>query len=206
MTIRRRLTCFAAGVLTCATFAVWPSSGSLNAATTAKAYFAGGCFWSMELAFEQVDGVLEAVSGYMGGTVTNPTYEQVSDGKTGHVESVEVTYDLSKVTYQKLLDTFWHNVDPVTPNGQFCDYGNQYRSVVFYTTDEEQRLSEASKSALDQSKRLPAPIVTRLLKASVFYPAEEYHQNFYKKNPIRYKAYKIGCGRTQRLEALWGKP
>lgn len=206
MTIRRRLTCFAAGVLTCATFAVWPSSGSLNAATTAKAYFAGGCFWSMELAFEQVDGVLEAVSGYMGGTVTNPTYEQVSDGKTGHVESVEVTYDPSKVTYQKLLDTFWHNVDPVTPNGQFCDYGNQYRSVVFYTTDEEQRLSEASKSALDQSKRLPAPIVTRLLKASAFYPAEEYHQNFYKKNPIRYKAYKIGCGRTQRLEALWGKP
>jgi peptide-methionine (S)-S-oxide reductase len=160
----------------------------------------------MELAFEQVDGVLEAVSGYMGGTVTNPTYEQVSDGKTGHVESVEVTYDPSKVTYQKLLDTFWHNVDPVTPNGQFCDYGNQYRSVVFYTTDEEQRLSEASKSALDQSKRLPAPIVTRLLKASAFYPAEEYHQNFYKKNPIRYKAYKIGCGRTQRLEALWGKP
>lgn len=206
MAIRRRLTCFAAGVLTCATFAVWPSSGSLNAATTAKAYFAGGCFWSMELAFEQVDGVLEAVSGYMGGTVTNPTYEQVSDGKTGHVESVEVTYDPSKVTYQKLLDTFWHNVDPVTPNGQFCDYGNQYRSVVFYTTDEEQRLSEASKSALDQSKRLPAPIVTRLLKASAFYPAEEYHQNFYKKNPMRYKAYKIGCGRTQRLEALWGKP
>lgn len=205
MAIRRRLTCFAVGVLTCATFAAWPSSGLLNAATTAKAYFAGGCFWSMELAFEQVDGVLEAVSGYMGGTVPNPTYEQVSDGKTGHVESVEVTYDPSKVSYQKLLDTFWHNVDPVTPNGQFCDYGNQYRSVVFYTTDEEKRLSEASKTALDQSKRLPAPIVTRLLKASAFYPAEEYHQDFYKKNPIRYKYYKMGCGRTQRLEALWGK-
>jgi len=206
MAIRRQLTFLAVGLLTCATLSAWPSSGSLNAATTAKAYFAGGCFWSMELAFERVDGVLGVVSGYMGGTVANPTYEQVSAGKTGHAESVEVTYDPTKVSYQKLLDAFWHNSDPITPNGQFCDFGNQYRSVVFYSTDDERRLSEESKSALDQSKRLPAPIVTQLVKASAFYPAEDYHQDFYKKNPIRYKYYKIGCGRDQRLEALWGKP
>ncbi|MGC4097602.1 MAG: peptide-methionine (S)-S-oxide reductase MsrA [Nitrospira sp.] len=200
----QRLTILA-GSLVMGVMLIGIPSGVQSTATTAKAYFAGGCFWSMELAFEQVDGVLEAVSGYMGGTVANPTYEQVTDGKTGHVESVEVTYDPSRVSYQKLLDTFWHNVDPVTPNGQFCDYGNQYRSVVFYTTEDEKRLSEESKQTLDQSKRLPAPIVTRLLKASAFYPAEDYHQDFYKKNPLRYKAYKIGCGRTQRLEALWGK-
>jgi peptide-methionine (S)-S-oxide reductase len=150
--------------------------------------------------------VLEVVSGYMGGTVANPTYDQVSAGKTGHAESVEVTYDPSKVSYQKLLDVFWHNIDPVTPNAQFCDYGNQYRTAVFYATDEEKRLSEESKSKIEQSKRLPAPIVTRLAKASSVYSAEDYHQDFYKKNPLRYKYYKLGCGRAQRLETLWGKP
>lgn len=206
MTTLQRFSIMTVGLVTCATLAGWPSSGVQSAATTAKAYFAGGCFWSMELAFEQVEGVLEVVSGYMGGTVANPTYEQVSAGKTGHAESVEVTYDPSKVSYQQLLDIFWHNIDPVTPNAQFCDYGNQYRTVVFYATDEEKRLSEESKRAIDQSKRLPAPIVTRLVKASTFYSAEDHHQDFYKKNPIRYKYYKLGCGRAQRLEALWGKP
>jgi peptide-methionine (S)-S-oxide reductase len=160
----------------------------------------------MEEAFEKVDGVITVISGYMGGTVANPTYEQVSDGRTGHAESIEVTYDPTKVTYQKLLDAFWRNVDPVTPNAQFCDHGNQYRSVVFYATDEEKQLAEESKRAIEQSKRLPAPIMTQLVKASTFYPAEDYHQDYYKKNPLRYKYYKYSCGRAQRLEVLWGKP
>lgn len=185
---------------------LWSGSMDARAAVSAKAYFAGGCFWCMEEAFEQVEGVVEVVSGYMGGTVANPRYEQVSGGSTGHAESVEVSYDPAKVSYQKLLDVFWRNVDPITPNAQFCDHGNQYRSAVFYGTDEEQRLSEESKAALERSKRLSAPIVTQLVKASVFYQAEDYHQDYYKKNPLRYKYYKFSCGRAQRLEALWGKP
>lgn len=206
MTTQRRLTLFTIGLLIGMTFAFTPSNAAPGEATKAKAYFAGGCFWCMEEAFEKVDGVLAVVSGYMGGTVANPTYEQVSAGHTGHAESVEVVYDPSKVSYQKLLDAFWRNVDPVTPNAQFCDRGNQYRSAVFYTAEEEKRLSEESKSAIEQSKRLPAPIVTELVPASTFYQAEDYHQDYYKKNPIRYKYYKFSCGRAQRLEALWGKP
>jgi peptide-methionine (S)-S-oxide reductase len=193
-------------VVACATLAGWPSSWVQSAPTTAKAYFAGGCFWCMEEAFEKVDGVISVVSGYMGGTVANPTYEQVSDGRTGHAESIEVTYDPTKVTYQKLLEAFWRNVDPITPNAQFCDHGNQYRSAIFYTTDEEKQLSEETKNKIEQSKRLPAPIVTQLVPASTFYQAEDYHQDYYKKNPLRYKYYKYSCGRAQRLEALWGKP
>jgi peptide-methionine (S)-S-oxide reductase len=206
MTILRRLIFCSVSLLACAALAVWPSSGPLSAATTAKAYFAGGCFWCMEEAFEKVDGVLTVVSGYMGGTVPNPSYEEVSAGRTGHAESVEVTYDPLKVTYQKLLDAFWRNVDPLTPNAQFCDHGSQYRAAIFYSTDEEKRLSEDSKRAIEQSKRFPQPIVTQLVQASTFYPAEDSHQDYYKKNPLRYKYYKYGCGRAQRLEALWGKP
>jgi peptide-methionine (S)-S-oxide reductase len=160
----------------------------------------------MEEAFEKVSGVIAAVSGYMGGTVPNPTYEQVSAGKTGHAESVEVTYDPSKVSYPQLLDAFWRNVDPVTANAQFCDHGNQYRAAIFPSTPEEQRLAEESRKALQDSKRFPLPIVTQIAQASTFYPAEEYHQDFYKKNPVRYKFYKFNCGRAQRLEELWGKP
>ena len=193
-------------VVAYATLAGWPSSWVQSAPTTAKAYFAGGCFWCMEEAFEKVDGVISVVSGYMGGTVANPTYEQVSDGRTGHAESIEVTYDPTNVTYQKLLEAFWRNVDPITPNAQFCDHGNQYRSAIFYTTDEEKQLSEETKNKIEQSKRLPAPIVTQLGPASTFYQAEDYHQDYYKKNPLRYKYYKYSCGRAQRLEALWGKP
>ena len=206
MTTLRRRILMTVGLVACATLGSWFSSGVQSAPTIAKAYFAGGCFWCMEEAFEKVDGVIAVVSGYMGGTVANPTYEQVSDGHTGHAESIEVTYDPSKVTYQKLLDAFWRNIDPVTPNAQFCDHGNQYRAVVFYSTDEEKRLSEESKSKIEQSKRLPAPIVTQLAQASTFYQAEDYHQDYYKKNPLRYKYYKYSCGRAQRLEALWGKP
>ena len=171
-----------------------------------KAYFAGGCFWCMEEAFEKVDGVSSVISGYMGGTVANPSYEAVSAGRTGHAEAVEVVYDPAKVSYQKLLDAFWLNVDPVTPNAQFCDHGSQYRSAIFFQTDEEKRASDTSKQAIEQSKRFKEPIVTQIVTASQFYPAEEYHQDFYKKNPVRYKFYKYNCGRAQRLDALWGKP
>lgn len=205
MTILQRLTIMAVGLMTCTLLTGWPSSSVQSAPTSAKAYFAGGCFWCMEEAFEKVDGVIAVVSGYMGGTVSNPTYEQVSDGHTGHAESIEVTYDPNKVTYQKLLDAFWRNIDPVMPNAQFCDHGTQYRAVVFYSTEEEKRLSEESKRAIEQSKRFPAPIVTQFVQASTFYPAEDYHQDYYKKNPLRYKYYKYSCGRAQRLEDLWGK-
>jgi peptide-methionine (S)-S-oxide reductase len=176
------------------------------ASQTAKAYFAGGCFWCMEEAFEKVDGVISVVSGYMGGTVANPSYEQVSAGQTGHAESVEVAYDPAKVSYQKLLEHFWRNVDPLTPNAQFCDHGNQYRSAIFYGTDDEKKSAEESRRAIEQPKRFTQPIVTQIVNASTFYPAEEYHQDFYKKNPIRYTFYKYNCGRAQRLETLWGAP
>jgi peptide-methionine (S)-S-oxide reductase len=204
MTSIRRFTGFA-GLLAFGGIALLSPNVTVEAAAPAKAYFAGGCFWCMEEAFEKVDGVIAVVSGYMGGTVATPTYEQVSAGQTGHAESVEVSYDPAKVSYQKLLDAFWHNIDPVAPNAQFCDHGSQYRSAVFYGTDEEKRMSEESKSAIEQSKRFHEPIVTQLVKATTFYPAEEYHQDFYKKNPIRYKYYKFSCGRAQRLEELWGK-
>jgi peptide-methionine (S)-S-oxide reductase len=171
-----------------------------------KAYFAGGCFWCMEEAFEKVDGVSSVISGYMGGTVANPSYEAVSAGRTGHAEAVEVVYDPAKVSYQKLLDAFWLNVDPITPNAQFCDHGSQYRSAIFFQTDEEKRASETSKQVIEQSHRFKELIVTQIAMASQFYPAEEYHQDFYKKNPVRYKFYKYNCGRAQRLETLWGKP
>jgi peptide-methionine (S)-S-oxide reductase len=173
-------------------------------ANPGKAYFAGGCFWCMEEVFENVEGVLSVTSGYMGGTVVSPSYEEVSAGRTGHAESVEVVYDSAKVSYQTLLDAFWRNVDPITPNAQFCDHGSQYRSAIFFQTDEEKRASEASKQAIEQSGRFNEPIVTQIVMASQFYLAEDYHQDFYKKNPIRYKFYKYNCGRAQRLEELWG--
>jgi len=160
----------------------------------------------MEEVFEKVPGVISVTSGYMGGRVEHPSYEQVSAGGTGHAESVEVVYDPAKVSYTALLDAFWHNVDPVTPNAQFCDHGSQYRAVIFYQGDEEKRLAEESKDAIEQSGRLPGRIVTELTLASTFYPAEDYHQDFYKKNPVRYKFYKYNCGRAQRLEDLWGAP
>jgi peptide-methionine (S)-S-oxide reductase len=181
-----------------------PSHPVVESGEPAKAYFAGGCFWCMEEAFEKVDGVIAVVSGYMGGTVQNPSYEDVSSGRTGHAESVEVLYDPSKVTYNQLLEAFWRNVDPVTPNAQFCDHGTQYRAAIFYQNDQEKRFAEESKQAVEQSKRFNQPIVTQIVMASRFYTAEEYHQDFYKKNPIRYKFYKYNCGRAQRLDELWG--
>jgi peptide-methionine (S)-S-oxide reductase len=176
------------------------TSQAATDAAPGKAYFAGGCFWCMEEAFEKVDGVSSVISGYMGGTVADPSYEAVSAGRTGHAEAVEVVYDPAKVSYQKLLDAFWLNVDPITPNAQFCDHGSQYRSAIFFQTDEEKRASDTSKQAIEQSKRFKEPIVTQIVIASQF------HQDFYKKNPVRYKFYKYNCGRAQRLDALWGKP
>ncbi len=205
MATHRRLTLLMVGLAICVTLVAWSSSSALSASTSAKAYFAGGCFWCMEEAFEQVEGVLSVASGYMGGTIANPTYEQVSAGRTGHAEAVEVIYDPTKVSYQQLLEAFWKNVDPLTPNAQFCDHGSQYRSAVFYATEEEQRLAEASKTVIEQAKKFPAPIVTELVPATSFYQAEDYHQDYYKKNPLRYKYYKYSCGRAKRLEALWGK-
>jgi peptide-methionine (S)-S-oxide reductase len=181
------------------------SAQTAESSTSAKAIFAGGCFWCMEEAFEEVPGVLSVTSGYTGGHVPNPTYDQVSAGKTGHAEAIEVLYDPAKVSYSTLLEVFWHNIDPLTPNAQFCDHGSQYRAGIFYHTAEQQKLADASKQALMDSQRFNTPIVTEITMATMFYPAEEYHQDYYKKNPFRYKFYKYNCGRVQRLKELWGK-
>ena len=178
---------------------------AIEGSQDAKATFAGGCFWCMEEAYEEIKGVVSVISGYTGGQLADPTYEQVSAGGTGHAESVEVTYDPNKVTYQKLLEVFWRNVDPTTPNAQFCDHGSQYRTAIFYHDQMQKRLIDESKQAVESSKSFPQPIVTEIVPASIFYPAEDYHQDFYKKNPVRYKFYKWNCGRSQRLEQLWGK-
>jgi len=206
--MRRQITrsVLTVAVLLIGAWNVQSTSLAAAGATSGKAYFAGGCFWCMEEVFEKVEGVLSATSGYMGGTVSNPTYEEVSAGRTGHAESVEVVYDPAKVSYPKLLDAFWRNIDPITPNAQFCDHGNQYRSAIFFQTEDEKRASDSSKQVIEQSRRFKEPIVTQIVMAPQFYPAEEYHQDFYKKNPIRYKLYKYNCGRAQRLEELWGKP
>lgn len=174
--------------------------------TLETATFAGGCFWCLEEALDKVEGVVSTTSGYTGGQKTSPTYEEVSAGGTGHTESVQVMYDPQKVSYATLLDVFWHNIDPTTPDQQFCDKGRQYRSAIFYHDDHQKRLAEESKQRVENSKPFKEAIITEITPASAFYPAEEYHQNFYQKNPIRYKFYKFNCGRTQRLEALWGKP
>ena len=170
----------------------------------AKATFAGGCFWCVEEAFEKVPGVISAVSGYTDGHVDSPTYKQVTNGRTGHTEAVEVIFDPAQVTYEQLLDVFWRNVDPTVIDRQFCDVGNQYRTGIFVHDDEQRRLAEASRQALQESKPFPEPIVTPIVAASTFFPAEDYHQDYYKNNPLRYKFYKWNCGRAQRLEELWG--
>jgi len=170
-----------------------------------KAIFAGGCFWCMEEAFDKVEGVVSVTSGYTGGRKPNPAYEEVSAGGTGHAEAVEILYDPAKVSYAKLLEVFWRNIDPTTPDRQFCDGGNQYRSAIFYQNETQKRLAEESKQAVEKSKPFKDSIVTQIVPASAFYVAEDYHQDFYKKNPIRYKFYKYNCGRAQRLQELWGK-
>jgi peptide-methionine (S)-S-oxide reductase len=177
---------------------------SARAATAETAIFAGGCFWCEETAFEGLPGVLSVVSGYTGGSVQNPTYEQVSSGVTGHAESVEVSFDPAKVSYEKLLEVFWHSVDPTQKDGQFCDHGTQYRSAIFYRGEAQKRAAEASKNELEADPRFAGKIATQIVAASKFYPAEEYHQDFYKKSLARYREYRQGCGRDARLKAIWG--
>ena len=172
---------------------------------TAIATFASGCFWCTESDFDKVPGVLKTISGYIGGHVKNPTYDQVSAGSTGHAEAVQVTYDPSKVSYEKLLEFYWRHVDPTDAGGQFCDRGSQYRPEIFVHTDAQRRLAEASRAKLSASGVLKKPIVVKITTATTFTPAEAYHQDFYKRNPAHYWSYRIGCGRDRRLERLWGK-
>ena len=168
------------------------------------AIFAGGCFWCTESDFDKLPGVVSTTSGYIGGTVKNPTYEQVSAGKTGHIEAVQIHFDNTKTNFSKLLAAYWLTIDPLTANRQFCDIGSQYRSVIFYRNSEQKELAEISKKTMEASGRFTQPIVTEILPATEFYPAEEYHQDYYIKNPLRYAYYRNTCGRDKRLEELWG--
>ena len=170
----------------------------------AVATFAGGCFWCMEPPFDQMEGVVSTTSGYAGGWVAEPTYDQVSAGGTGHAEVVQIIYDPAKVSYQELLEVFWRNIDPLTANAQFCDHGPQYRSAIFYHGDQQEEAARESKRSLEESGRFDRPIVTEITEFSNFYPAEDYHQDYYQKNPKRYKFYRYGCGRDKRLEQVWG--
>jgi peptide-methionine (S)-S-oxide reductase len=182
------------------------AAGTVTAAgNIEKATFAGGCFWCMEHPFDALPGVLSVTAGYTGGQKKNPTYQEVSAGGTGHAESVQIVYDASKVTYGKLLDVYWHNIDPTTKDRQFCDGGHQYRSAIFYQTEEQHKEALQSKAELEKTKPFKEPVVTEIVPAGEFYPAEDYHQHYYKKNPIRYHYYRNGCGRDQRLKDLWGK-
>jgi peptide-methionine (S)-S-oxide reductase len=172
--------------------------------TTARAIFAGGCFWCVESDFDKVDGVISTTSGYTGGTVKNPTYEEVSSKVTGHAEAVEIVFDPRKVSYERLVEHFWHTIDPTTKNQQFCDVGSPYRTAIFALDAEQLRIAQASKAQLEKTKPFKGSIVTEIAMAGPFYPAEEYHQDYYKKNPLRYNYYRTGCGRDARLKQLWG--
>ena len=171
-----------------------------------KALFAGGCFWCMEPPFDKLAGVKAVISGYTGGHKKNPTYEEVSAGATGHAEAIEIIYDPAVISYSKLLDVFWRNTDPTVKDRQFCDVGAQYRTAIWYQNEEQRRLAEESKKALEKSRRFKGPIYTEITQATQFYPAEDYHQKYYQKNPLRYKFYRHNCGRDQRLKELWGNP
>jgi peptide methionine sulfoxide reductase msrA/msrB len=213
--MKLRIAVFAAGValgvawfLGPALQARTPASSPAPARATgplAHAVFAGGCFWCLEASLEKIPGVVTAVSGYAGGRVKNPSYEQVSEGGTGHAESVQVAYDPAQLSYEQLLAAFWHNVDPTDRAGQFCDRGQQYRTAIFTEGDAQRLAAEQSKRALEASKRLPSPVVTEIVPLQAFYPAEDYHQDFYKKSPVRYTTYRAGCGRDRRLAQLWGE-
>jgi len=183
-----------------------PVAAQGNAAPAlAKATFAGGCFWCMQPPFDKLDGVVSTTAGYTGGKLANPTYPQVSAGGTGHAESVQIAYDPKRISYEKLLEVFWVNVDPTVRDRQFCDVGSQYRTAIFVHDAGQRAAAEASKAALEKSKPFAASVVTEITDATLFYPAEEYHQDYYKKNESRYKFYRWNCGRDQRLEQLWGK-
>lgn len=182
-----------------------PLPADVDRADLDTAIFAAGCFWCVEEAFDPVPGVVKTTSGYTGGQLANPSYEEVSAGGTRHTEALEVLYDSTKVSYEALLKVFWHNVDPTDAGGQFCDRGSQYRGGIFYLNDKQEALATASKKALQEDPEAPSPIVTEVTEAGPFYAAEAYHQNYYQKNPVRYKFYKTACGRADRLQALWGQ-
>ncbi len=171
---------------------------------TDYAIFAGGCFWCTESDFDKIPGVVSTISGYIGGTVANPTYEQVTTGATGHIEAVKVYFDSTKANFSDLTEAYWLTIDPLTPNQQFCDIGSQYRSAIFYRNSDQKKLAETSRKTLEASGRFTYPIVAEILPESEFYPAEEYHQDYYIKNPLRYMYYRKSCGRDKRLEELWG--
>ena len=202
--LRRLIGALAIAALT-ASAAVAQTAGT---AGQSVATFGSGCFWCTESDFDKLPGVIATTSGYMGGKSEKPTYEQVSSGRTGHVEVVQVTYDPAKVTYEKLLEKFWHTVDPFDANGQFCDKGSQYRPVIFTHTPEQQKAAEASRdgAARTLAERFKLPVAVKIEPAAAFTPAEEYHQDFYKKNAAHYSRYRLGCGRDARLEQIWGKP
>ena len=189
-------------VAACLAFA--GSAGAQTPPVQAVATFAGGCFWCVEADFDKVPGVISTISGYMGGKTANPTYKQVSAGGTGHAEVVQITYDPSKVTFAQLLDVFWRNIDPLVKDRQFCDSGDMYRSAVFYHDDEQKKLAEETRKTVE-AKFKPRTVHTQIVKAAEFTVAEDYHQDFYKKNEARYNFYRWNCGRDQRLEELWGK-
>lgn len=190
-----------AAILLLAVACLRPGDGR---AAEETAIFAGGCFWCVEADFDHVPGVLSTVSGYIGGDVPNPTYKQVSAGGTGHYEAVMITFNPDIVSYEKLLDSFWRSVDPTDASGQFCDRGDSYRTVIFTLSDAQREIATQSKVTLQRAGQLDDPIVTQILPAPPFYPAEEYHQDYYKKNPVRYKYYRFTCGRDARIEELWG--
>jgi len=200
-----RILRLAAGLVALLSVSAQAADKPADQAGLAKATFAGGCFWCMEPPYDKLDGVISTTSGYTGGQKTNPSYREVSAGGTGHTEAVQVVYDPKKVSYEKLLEVFWRNVDPTDAGGQFCDRGDQYRTGIFFHDDDQKRVAEISKAAVEKSKPFKQPIVTKLVAATEFYPAEDYHQDYYMKNPIRYKIYRGGCGRDKRLEELWGK-
>ncbi len=189
------------GVLT---LAAAPHAQTSLSPTTGKATFAGGCFWCVESDFDKIDGVISTTSGYIGGTVAKPTYEQVSANRTGHAEAVEIVFDPRRVTYERLLEYFWRTIDPTTKDRQFCDAGSPYRTAIFAHNAEQLKAATASRTALEKSKPFKEPIVTEIVPATAFYPAEDYHQDYYQKNPLRYKYYRNGCGRDARLKQLWG--
>ena len=176
-----------------------------EAASLGKATFAGGCFWCMEKPFDEIPGVISTTSGYTGGQKKRPTYEEVSMGATGHAESVRIVFDPKKVSYERLLEVYWHNIDPTTAASQFCDHGSQYRPAIFFHDATQKQLAEKSKAEIEASGRIKGKIVVEIVPATEFYPAEDYHQDFYKKSPLRYQQYRMGCGRDRRLKELWGE-
>jgi peptide-methionine (S)-S-oxide reductase len=202
--MRRLMTAFAVALMAVAG-AAYAQAPAPDAKKLETATFAGGCFWCVEADFDKVDGVVSTVSGFMGGRTKNPTYKAVTEGDTGHLEVVQIKYDPAKVNYEKLLETFWRNIDPYDAKGQFCDKGDSYRTAIFTHTPEQKAAAAASKARLDKDNPLKQPIVTELRDASEFTAAEDYHQNFHTNNPIRYRYYRYGCGRDARLEQIWGK-